>query len=271
MSDELQRRFSADLAAARGHNAGAGLDVWAIIPARAGSRRVPGKNTRPLAGLPLAAWSVRAAQESQHVKRIILSSDAISVGEAVLHALPSRLRVEFHQRPAELATDSAATDDVIRWILQSERGVPEPDLVVLLQPTVPIREAGLVDRCIRALMDADADSAFTATPLHFTWRQVWTVNGWIWHTNCVRRPPRQLMCKEELRWHEDGSVYVFKPALLRDAAGKRIGGVISVVENERTVDIDTEADFALAEVLMRSHQGGTVGREQVLGGEKSCA
>jgi CMP-N,N'-diacetyllegionaminic acid synthase len=238
------------------------VTVLAIIPARGGSKGVPGKNIRPLAGKPLLAWSIEAALASR-VGRIVVSSDSTEILEVA-----TRYGAEPLERPAELATDDAPTDEVLVHALVA-LGVDgyHPDLVVLLQPTVPVRRAGLIEECTWRLLETHADSLLTAYPLHFVWWQespsYWydkTVGGSgraaapAWRTQCPRRPPRQHMVARELMWHEDGSVFVCRAELLR-TTGRRVGGRMEVFETERTVDIDTEHDFAVAEALLLARQG----------------
>jgi N-acylneuraminate cytidylyltransferase len=239
------------------------VNVLAIIPARGGSKGVPGKNVRLLAGKPLLAWSIGAAQDSRSVNRIVVSSDSAEILED-----GARFGAERLARPAELATDDAPTDEVLVHALLA-LGVDgyHPDLVVLLQPTVPVRRAGLIDACIDRLMATGADALLTAYPLHFVWWQeppsYWydkKVGGSgrpavpSWRTQCPRRPPRQHMVARELMWHEDGSVFVCTAEQLR-TTGHRIGGRMEVFETERTVDIDTAEDFAVAEALLLARQG----------------
>ena len=232
------------------------MKALAVIPARGGSKGVPRKNVRMLAGKPLLAWSIEAAQPPTcWVDRVVVSTEDREIAEVA-----AGYGAEVIERPDHLATDDAPTDGVLLHAVNAlaERGY-WPDLVVLLQPTVPVREPGLVDRCVEHLIMTDADSLLTAYPLHFVWwqespayRDAGTTSrpdppGW--RSQCPRRPPRQAMHSRELMWHEDGSVFVCKTQLLA-ATRSRIGGRIEVFETRRTVDIDTEEDFQVAEALM---------------------
>lgn len=240
------------------------MSILAIIPARGGSKGLPRKNVRPLCGRPLLAWSIDAAIESRHVTDILVSTDSDEIRASALMAGASVLR-----RPAALATDEATTDAVLVHVVQEQalRGA-RPDLVVLLQPTVPVRVPGLVDACIERLLERAADSLLTGYPLHFCW---WNESPEYrydpatkpsgtgrplpptWRSQCPRRPRRQDMSHRELMWAEDGSVYVTRTGLL-EQAGARLGGHQELFETERTVDIDTEEDFVMAEALMAYRQ-----------------
>lgn len=227
------------------------MNVLALIPARGGSKGVPRKNLRTIAGRTLVGWSVLAARESRLVSSIVVSTDDPEiVAEAAKCGVPALVR------PAALATDAASTDAVIVHAMEAMAWAP--DLVVLLQPTVPVRAQGLVDRCIEQLLATGADSVFTGWPLHFVWRRAHPKsrhNGepvetaWLQCNARGQRIPRQAFAEGDRYYHEDGSVFVSRRRLLRETCA-RLGGRIEVVETERTVDIDTEADLAIAEAML---------------------
>jgi CMP-N,N'-diacetyllegionaminic acid synthase len=235
--------------------------VLAVIPARGQSKGVPRKNLRLLGGVPLLSWSVDAAFRSKFITDVCVSTEDQEIAEVARQAMTSAAKVftveglkqwDLVDRPSELATDTASTDSVLLNAIQRRDEVPE--VVVLLQPTCPIRRAGLVDDVIRRLFDTDADSCFTAykIPAAFLWqnhdRGPWADSA-DWRAMGGRRVPRQEMTAGEYLWREDGSVYAVRgEVLLRKHA--RIAGRVQVCPNEETVDIDTEADFALAEALV---------------------
>jgi CMP-N-acetylneuraminic acid synthetase len=166
------------------------------------------------------------------------------------------------ERPPHLATDTAATDPVLAHVVRNMAGY-RPDLVVLLQPTVPVRRAGLVDDCIQRLQDTDADCVFTARALPYVW---WREDkgSWVdyadWRTNNPGRLRRQDLPPQALHWEEDGSVYVTRVEFLcsSDAASKypprRIGGRVQAYPNERTVDVDTLEDLAWVDARLSAAQ-----------------
>jgi CMP-N,N'-diacetyllegionaminic acid synthase len=236
--------------------------ILALIPARGGSKGIPRKNLRLLAGRPLLAWSIDAAYSSPmpgHERRVVVSTDD---AEIALEAV--RVGAEIIMRPDELATDEAATDPVIVHAVETLKADGwRPDIVVLLQPTVPVRAPGLIRACIQRLIDTGADSVLTGYPLHFVWWNESPAYRYdegkpggsgrpeppMWRSQCPRRPRRQDMEARELMWAEDGNVYVTRTELL-ELKGTRLGGHQEMVETARTVDIDTEEDFAVAEAMM---------------------
>lgn len=131
-----------------------GKSAIAIIPARAGSKGLPGKNIVPLCGKPLIAWSIDKAAKSRHLDLVLVSTDSPEIAEVAKRhqAAPPFLR------PAELATDQASSYDVIRHALEYCRTAQgrKFDYVVLLEPTSPLREDDDVDRMLAAL-DQRAD------------------------------------------------------------------------------------------------------------------
>lgn len=230
------------------------MNVVAIIPARGGSKGIPRKNLQRCGGRPLLAWSIEAGTRAQTIDRVWVSTE-----DPEIEQVAGAWGAGTIERPAELAIDTALTDPVlvhaVQWL---EAAGDRPDLVVLLQPTVPIRRGGLVDECVLRLLESDADSLLTAYPLHFVW---WRENGYeydgdtgkptspAWRCQCPRRPRRQDMIARELMWHEDGSVFVTRTDLLL-STGKRLGGRMEVYETERSVDIDDERDLLIADALL---------------------
>jgi len=125
-----------------------GKRVIGIIPARGGSKGIPGKNIRPVAGKPLIVWSIESAKKSVFLDHVIVSTDNERIAEISEHAGAG---VPF-VRPAELATDTARSVDVLLhaadWF--AERG-QRYDIIVCLQPTSPLRTAMDIDNALRRM------------------------------------------------------------------------------------------------------------------------
>lgn len=226
------------------------MRVIAVVPARGGSKGIPRKNLREVGGRSLVGWAVKAGLEAKLVSEVFVSSeDEDILAEGVWHGATAI------KRPAELATDTATTDSVL-YHTATELGW-RFDLMVLLQPTVPYRRAGLVDDCIERLVESQADSLFTARRLHFVWRRAirtkhdgTQILGGVVQSNCRgERPMRQEFTEADIRYEEDGSVFLVTAAALAEHR-KRLAGKIEIFENGKTVDIDTETDMAVAEVMM---------------------
>ena len=200
--------------------------VLGLIPARGGSKGVPGKNIKPIHGKPLIAWTIESAKRSRLLDRIIVSTDSTAIAD-VAHQYGS----EVLMRPAELATDTASTQDVMVHAL---RNCPA-DTLVLLQPTSPYRGEGLIDSCITEFEENGYDSL--ATGFMCDYKE--------YGTNAL---PRQQI---NGFFYDDGSVYVIQARniLAGDRYGKKMGRYLtSRFEN---AEIDDEYDFWLLEQILR--------------------
>lgn len=124
-----------------------GKGVLAVIPARGGSKRVPRKNIRLYRGLPLIAWTIEAARKSKLIDKFVLSTE-----DAEIREIAQEFGIEVVERPAELATDRASNEDVMRHALKM---YPDHDWVVLLQPTSPLRTPQDIDNCIALTGQSD--------------------------------------------------------------------------------------------------------------------
>ncbi|MGD9901831.1 MAG: NTP transferase domain-containing protein [Vicinamibacterales bacterium] len=134
----------------------------ALIPARGGSKRLPGKNVRRFAGRPLLTYSVAFARHAAGIDRCIVSTDDDEIAAVALEA-----GAEVIRRPASLATDTAPTAAAVVHALEAiggDGGVP--DVVVLLQPNCPLRPSGLAERALTQLAASGADSVISVTPHH---------------------------------------------------------------------------------------------------------
>jgi len=219
--------------------------VVAVIPARGGSKGVPRKNIRVLAGRPLIAHSIQAARQSKHVSRVIVSTE-----DAEISRIAREWGAEVVPRPLELASDTASSESALLHVLDylSREEHYTPDVVVFLQATSPLRQPGDIDRAVEVLYRKEADSVFSVRRSHdFYWRKdgetLTPVNY-----DYRRRPRRQELGEEYM---ENGSIFVVRTELLRET-GNRLGGRIAVYEmgEWESFQIDTERDVVLLEQLM---------------------
>ena len=225
------------------------LYVFGVIPARGGSKGLPRKNLRALGGLSLVGHAIASAREARTLTRFIVSTDDPEiVREAERHGAEAPF-----VRPAGLATDEAGMVPVlqhaVRW-LESAAG-RHPDLVVLLQPTVPFRIGADIDRTIEKLLETGADSAQTVTEAGYHPFFMSTLDGdrviplFLDGHKFVRRQDAPHV------YQPSGSVYVTRYRVLMEQ-GRLLGannrGV--VMGFEASVNIDTEWDFLLAELIL---------------------
>jgi len=134
------------------------MKVLGLIPARAGSKGVNNKNILMLAGKPVIAYTIEAARKSRHIDRIAVTTESGDIKRVV-----EALDVEVIDRPAEYATDTARLDYALRHALKvlREGDGYVPDVVAFLMANVPLREPGIIDRCVDHLVASGADSVRT--------------------------------------------------------------------------------------------------------------
>ena len=225
------------------------MTVLCIIPARGGSKGIPRKNLTPIAGKPLIGWSIEAALTAKSVNRVIVSTDDDEIA-----AVACRFGAEIIHRPPELSNDTASSESALLHVLESlsQREQYEPDLVVFLQATSPYRTAEDIDGAVNLLLQSDYDSVFSAYSEHFIgrWQQDNSGCAKALNFDPANRPRRQ---ERPVEYLENGSIYIFKPFILRQT-GSRLGGRIGIyrMPMERSFQIDTLEDLELLEKLWRT-------------------
>jgi len=224
--------------------------VLGIVPARGGSKGVPGKNVRPLAGHTLLEYTARAARESGVLDRVILSTDAPAIADAGRLA---GLEVPF-MRPAALAADDTPMLPVVQHALDAlARGGWSPDIVVLLQPTSPLRQAAHIRDAVTTLRETKSDSVVTVVevPRHLSPDYVMRIDE-------GRLQPflpegARLTRRQDARraYSRDGTVYAFWRATI-----EKHGGIYGddcrplLIEPHESLSIDSPADWDAAERLL---------------------
>jgi CMP-N,N'-diacetyllegionaminic acid synthase len=223
------------------------LRVLAIVPARGGSKGIPRKNIRMLAGKPLLAWTAQAALGASKLARTILSTDD---EEIALVGRSVGLDVPF-MRPHELARDDTPTLPVLQHAIRelAEQG-ERYDAVCLLQPTHPYRTAAQIDACISLLESSRTDAVVSMleVPHHYNphWVYLPDPDGFMRLSTGESAPiaRRQLLPKA---YHRDGSIYVTRTKTIE--AGSLYGDhlVGHVVSGNESVNLDNLEDWARAE------------------------
>ena len=223
--------------------------VLALIPARGGSKGLPGKNIRSLADKPLIAWTIEAAKASRYVDRLIVSTDSKEIARI---AEEWGAEIPF-LRPPHLATDEAKGMDVVLHALdQLGQAVKPSTLVFLLQPTSPLRTAEDIDCALELLAQKKADTIVSVCPVeHHPW---WT--NTLPADNSMAdflRPELSRTNRQELPnyYRLNGSIYLGKERFIRSNHSFFGPGCFAyVMPQERSVDIDSLLDFFLAEIAI---------------------
>lgn len=220
----------------------------AVVPARGGSKSIPRKNVAPLGGRPLLAWSIATARAVPGIDRVLVSTDDPAIARVARdHG------AEVDDRPTALAGDDALVLDVLRDLLArlAAQGT-RPRVVVLLEPTCPLRSVDDVARCLALLADEDLDSVATFKPAELNPLRAWRieegrpvtflpdVNPWA---------PRQRLPSA---YQLNGAVYAFRADRLTEAHGSVLFGRTAavVMPAERSVDIDGPLDLLVAEAVV---------------------
>ena len=219
--------------------------ILCLVPARGGSKGIPRKNLREVAGKPLIVWTLEQALATPGLD-VVVSTDDPEIAEV---ARAAGAEVPF-LRPAELATDTTATEPVVLHAVDAMTALGRaPDAVLLLQATSPVRLPGTLERARAEFADTGVDSMVGVVPHP----------PFLWRLGADGAPPRaeydvdhrlrrQDMTATDLRYRETGSLYLTRTEVYREH-GNRLGGRIGlfVMDELEGIDVDTELDLALAE------------------------
>lgn len=221
------------------------MQVLALIPARGGSKGLPGKNLRLLHGKPLLGWSIEAAKASRYVTRVVVSSE----DEAILAAARASGAETPFVRPASLAKDDTPGIDVVLHALDV---LPPFDWVVLLQPTSPLRTAMDIDAAFAQCLEAGAPACVSVCEADASpwWMYRLGQDGrMLPFLPAEQRPTRRQ--ELPMLYALNGAIYLAKVDWLRRQRSFLSDETIAyVMPPERSVDIDTALDFRLAECLL---------------------
>ena len=201
------------------------IEFLGIIPARAGSKGLPHKNIKEIAGKPLIAWTIERALQSRLVNKLVISTD-----DKVVMRVANDYGVDVIDRPKEIASDKS---HIIHTICHALDKYPAK-AIVLLQPTSPIRSRHLIDYCITTHIYSSSDV---------------TVTGF----TCNYKPYDKYGGRRqglETYFRNDGNVFVINKSLIDE--GKTVSSNYTpvIVSREENIDIDDEFDFWIAEKIL---------------------
>lgn len=225
--------------------------VVAVIPARGGSKGLPGKNLAPVGGVPLVARAVRAASAAALIDRVAVTSDDAAIAEAARDA-----GAETIARPVELAGDSASSERALLHALdQLALAGSDPEVLVFMQATSPFIDPDDVDLAVARVLAGEADVVFSAVESHaFLWRRDASAGATGVNHDAARRPRRQ---DREPEFRETGAFYVLRVEGFRTAGHRFFGRVeVQLVPEAHALEIDGPAELAIAEALAPTLDGG---------------
>ena len=233
-------------------------EILAIVPARGGSKGLPDKNILPLAGHPLISYSIRAGLVTPSITRVIVSTDSERIA-AISRSYGAE--VPF-RRPDELAQDHSTDLEVfghaLHWLREHENY--QPDLVVQLRPTSPIRFVNDLEACIQRMLSSEADSLRVVTPAPVTPYKMWTVADEstpmqpLLTLDGVPEPYNQPRQQLPTVYWQIGTLDVIRPAVIL-AQNSMSGSTIlpHIVSQDFAVDIDDYSSFLKAEGIIKVH------------------
>jgi len=232
-----------------------------IIPARGGSKGLPGKNVAPVAGRPVIAHVIAAALAARRVARVVVSTDGADIA-----AVARACGVDVVDRPAEFATDTAPIDGALRHAVRAcEATDGRYDAVVWLQANVPTVEAAVVDEAVARLQETGADSVATVVEYPIP-------PQWAWRLDGDRMVPLEGCYSYTVRrqdvvpaFHLNGAVNAFRRDVLMDAEGQPGQAYFGrdrrafVQRREDAVEIDDALDLLLAELVLQRRAASAAG------------
>jgi CMP-N,N'-diacetyllegionaminic acid synthase len=227
------------------------LNILGLIPARSGSKGVPGKNIKLLGGKPLITYTIESAKATRLISVTAVSSDSqhildIAIKAEVMHPI---------LRPAEIATDNTPTLPVILHALETMKEAGHQfDAVCLLQPTSPFRSAEFIDEAIQKFIQSKADSLISVLPVPHEFNPHWTFEANEDGLLKIATGEDQIIPRrQELppAYFRDGSIYLTKVSVLQEQKslyGKTITYIQS--DQKRYINIDTMDDWKIAENMI---------------------
>ena len=224
-------------------------NIICIIPARGGSKGLPGKNIIDFCGKPLLQWSVEQCYDSKYIKEIFVSTDDSRI-EILVDTICRKII-----RPSNLATDTSSSEDALKHALkvinEEYKQYCPIDYVVFLQCTSPVRLTSDIDNALEMIIKEEADSLMSVSP--FFHLCAWTKHEDGSFTplghDLDNRKPRQVT---DHNFFDNGSIYIFKPEILQKY-NNRLGGKIVLYEMPlaRGFEIDDEETLNICKVFMK--------------------
>lgn len=220
--------------------------VLAVIPARGGSKRLPKKNVRKLAGKPLLNWTIDAAIQCNCFDSIIVSTDDLEISEIAIRAGAEVPEL----RPDHLASDTATTEDLVIYILNHYD--VDSDIIVILQPTSPLRKSWHIQEAIELFDSKNAYSVVSVSLCEHPpqWTNVLpsdsSLEGFIRESDCSRSQDLQQL------YRLNGAVFVYDVKQLKERKKMKFysDSFAYKMDSRYSIDIDSQLDFDIAEFLL---------------------
>lgn len=220
----------------------------AIIPARGGSKGLPGKNIKLLNGIPLIAYTIKAAINAKAVTRVIVSTDSEEIAD-----VSGKFGAEVpFMRPDHLASDTSAAIDTYLYTIQELERTENISIneIMILLPTSPLRTAEDINKAVELFKGKNADSVISYTEEHhpISWHKY--LNDQLKFEDIF---PPNIKNRQELKtsYYPNGSIYIFKKTILVQGIYYSENSYAHLMPRNRSVDIDSMEDFEYAEFLIK--------------------
>ena len=240
--------------------------LLAIIPARGGSKRLPGKNTLKLAGKPMIAWSIEAALESKFIDKVIVTTEDEDI---VNIAREFGAEVPFI-RPNELASDSASSIDTVIHAIQALKDLYDDsyEYIILLQPTSPFRTSQHIDEAVGLLMDRNADGIVSICEADNVKMKInpfpvsMDENGKIYeksdHSPTNKRNLHLNVKEFDKEYRINGAIYLCKTSILtKELTFFHESSYAYVMDPSESIDIDYDYDYKKCELIINKRNSNT--------------
>jgi len=226
------------------------MEIIALIPARGGSKGIPKKNIKNLRGKPLISYSIGPAKKTKYINKVVVSTEDKEIAE-----ISREYGAEIIERPKELAKDESSTIDAILHALEVLKAENyNPDIIILLQPTSPLRNAEDIDSAIELFLNSDCESVVSVREVGHS--PYWCFEIEDGYLKSLFGDEYLRMRRQELEkvYMPNGAIYISTPENLRKYKGFYCLRTIPyIMPPERSIDIDNEIDLMLAELLMKRY------------------
>lgn len=224
------------------------MTTVAFIPARGGSKGVPGKNIKDFNGKPLIVHSIEQSLNTPEIDHVFVSTDDEKIAN-----ISKEAGAQVIMRPAEISGDTATSESAIQHgIDEISRIYSDLATIVFLQATSPLRPKSGLTEAIEIYRNGKYDTLLSISPTH---RFFWRVDGNTASAeyDFINRPRRQDMKPEDIRYVENGSLYIFSKEHFENV-GNRLGGRIGYVvfDEEYSYEIDSQVDFEILEKIAKN-------------------
>jgi len=221
--------------------------IFAIIPARGGSKGIAGKNIKALNGKPLICHTIKESLKSSYLNEVFVSTD-----DSLIARTSENCGAKIIDRPTELAEDESSTVDAIYHAIDTIKDVSDKDIIILLQPTSPLRNATDIDTALDIFMKSDCDSEISMCKVEHSPYWYFKYEGDKFKPLFGNKGLQ--MRRQELPdvYRPNGAIYITTIENLYKNNGFYCKKIVPyIMPPERSIDIDEEIDFKLAELLIQ--------------------